>query len=246
VLLAQLALPAQAVHVVVSDRGLNSRQVVRGLRAQGHHSVARLKRNAVVYTPAPAPATPRRGHPRKYGDKCRVDALDRSRLTMTAVSVWVDGQWQSATAWRGTFLRKGLPDPVVLVIVATAKRAPWYLQATDATLTTAAIVAGYHGRHAIEPAIQQANALGLNRYHGRTARGVRRWPLLICLAHSLLALLALGAVALDLPVLGWPWYAREDSVGQLRRRLLAALAHAGIFVPEGGQGQEAPESAQAA
>lgn len=124
VLLAQLALPPEVVHVVVSDRGLNSRQLVRGLRAQGHHSVTRLKRSAVVYTPAPAPATPRRGHPRKYGDKSRVDALDRSHLTGTAVSVWVDGQWQPATAWRGTFLRKGLPDPVTLVIVATARRAP--------------------------------------------------------------------------------------------------------------------------
>lgn len=69
---------------------------------------------------------------------------------------------------------------------------------------------------------------------------------MICLAHSLLALLALGALTLDLPVLGWPWYAREDSVGQLRRRLLAALAQAGIYVPEGGRGQEAPEIAQAA
>ena len=153
----------------------------------------------------------------------------------------MDGRWQAATAWRGTFWRKGLPEPIELVLVEAAKRAPWYLQATDPTLTTAEIVAGYHGRHAIEPAIQQANALGLDRYHGRTARGVRRWPLMICLAHSLLALLALGALPLELPELGWPWYPREDSVGQVRRRLLAALARAGIFVPEGGLGQNPPQ-----
>ena len=103
-------------------------------------------------------------------------------------------------------------------------------------------MAGYHGRHAIEPAIQQANALGVDRYHGRTARGVRRWPLLICLAHSLLALLARGALALPLPTLGWPWYPREETVGQVRRRLLAALAQAGIFVPDGGLGQPMPKS----
>jgi hypothetical protein len=93
----------------------------------------------------------------------------------------------------------------------------------------------------VEPDQVQANALGLDRYHGRTARGVRRWPLLICLAHSLLALLALGALALPLPTLGWPWYPREDTVGQVRRRVLAALAQAGIFVPEGGLGQPAPK-----
>ncbi len=240
-LVAQLGLPSPASHVVVSDRGLSSRQLVRALRAQGCHSVTRLKRNTVVYTPAPVPAIRGRGHPRKYGTKYRVDALDRSLLTPTPVTVWVDGQWEPATAWRGTFWRKQLPEVVTIVIVETAKRAPWYLQATDASLTTEEIVAGYHGRHAIEPAIQQANALGLDQYHGRTARGVRRWPLLICLAHSLLALLALGALRLPLPTLGWPWYRREDTVGQVRRRLLAALAQAGIFVPEGGLGQSTPK-----
>jgi hypothetical protein len=241
VLVAHLALPAQAQHVVVSDRGLSSRELVRALRAQGCHSVTRLRRNTVVYTPAPPPPTPRRGHPRKYGDKYRVDALDHRLLTATAVSVWIDGRWQPATAWRGSFWRKGLPEMVALVIVETARRAPWYRQATAPTLTTAEIVAGYHGRHAIEPAIQQANALGLDRYHGRTARGVRRWPLLICLVHSLLALGALGALPRDLPELGWPWYRREDTGGQVRRRLLAALAQRGIFVPEGGLGQTPPQ-----
>ena len=240
-LVAQLGLPSQVTHVVVSDRGLSSRELVRALRAQGCHSVTRLRRNTVVYTPAPPPATPRRGHPRKYGDKYRVDALDRALLMPTAVTVWVDGRWQAATAWRGSFWRKGLPEMVEIVLVETARRAPWYLQATDPTLSTEEIVAGYHGRHAIEPAIQQANALGLDRYHGRTARGVRRWPLPICLAHSLLALVALGALPLDLPELGWPWYRREDTVGQVRRRLLAALARAGIFVPEGGLGQDPPQ-----
>jgi len=245
-LVARLGLPAQATHVVVSDRGLSSRQLVRDLRALGCHSVTRLRRNTAVYTPAPPPARPGPGRPRKYGAKYRVDALDRHLLTATPVTVWVDGRWQAATAWRGTFWRKGLPEPVEIVIVETAGRAPWYLQTSDPTLTTAEVVAGYHGRHAIEPAIQQAEALGLDRYHGRTARGVRRWPLPICLAHSLLALVALGALPLDLPELGWPWYRREDTVGQVRRRLLAALAQDGVFVPEGGLGQSTPKTRRTA
>jgi hypothetical protein len=240
-LVAQLGLPAQATHVVVGDRGLSSRQLVRDLRALGCHSVTRLRRNTVVYTPAPPPEAPRPGRPRKYGDKSRVDALDRRLLSATPVTVWVEGRWQAATAWRGTFWRKGLPELVELVIVETARRAPWYLQATDPALTTEETVAGYHGRHAIEPAIHAANALGLDRYHGRTERGVRRWPLPICLAHSLLALLALGALPAALPTLGWPWYRREDTVGQVRRRFLAALAQDGVFVPEGGWGQAPPK-----
>ena len=70
---------------------------------------------------------------------------------------------------------------------------------------------------------------------------MRRWPLPLCLAHSLLALVALGALPLDLPALGWSWYRREDTVGQVRRRLLAALARAGMFVPAGGLGQDPPQ-----
>jgi len=245
-LVAQLGLPSRATHVVVSDRGLSSRELVRGLRALGCHSVTRLRRNTVVYTVAPPPDRPGPGRPRKYGDKYRADALDRRLLTATPLTAWVDGRWQAATAWRGTFWRTGLPEPVEIVLVETARRAPWYLQATDPALSTAEIVAGYHGRHAIEPAIQQANALGLDRYHGRTARGVRRWPLLICLAHSLLALLALGALPPELPALGWPWYPREDTVGQVRRRFLAALAQDGVFVPEGGLGQPRPKTRRTA
>lgn len=146
--------------------------------------------------------------------------------------------------------RRGLHPGVPVGDAPPRSPAPWYLQATDPTRTTAAIVVGDHGRHASEPArpggTRQANALGLDRYHGRAQRGVRRWPLLLCLAHSLLALLALGALRLDLPELGRPWYPRADAVGQPRRRLLAALARAGIFVPEGGTGQGPPKIARAA
>ena len=58
--------------------------------------------------------------------------------------------------------------------------------------------------------------------------------------------MALGTLPLDLPELGWPWYRREDTVGQVRRRLLAALAQAGIFVPEGGLGQPLPKTRRTA
>jgi hypothetical protein len=89
-LVAQLGLPARATHVIVSDRGLSSRELVRALRARGCHSVTRLRRNTVVYAAASRPEPPRPGRPRKYGAKYRVDALDRTLLTPTAVTVWAD------------------------------------------------------------------------------------------------------------------------------------------------------------
>lgn len=69
VLLAQRQLPDHVTHVVVSDRGLVSRQWVRAVRAQRCHSIPRLKRHTVVSTPAPVPTRRGRGRPRKYGTK---------------------------------------------------------------------------------------------------------------------------------------------------------------------------------
>ena len=88
------------------------------------------------------PAVRGRGRPCTDGTKDRVDALDRDLLTRTGVPAWVDGRWEPATARRGSFWRTGLPEMVTMVIVETAARAPWSVQATDATLTTEAIVAG--------------------------------------------------------------------------------------------------------
>jgi len=67
----------------------------------------------------------------------------------------------------------------------------------------------------------EAEELGLGHYQGRSGSGVRRWAVLVCLSQSLLKLAATGLIKLDLPKLNWPWYKREETVGQLRRRLIA-------------------------
>ncbi|MBI3796505.1 MAG: hypothetical protein HY268_05975, partial [Deltaproteobacteria bacterium] len=45
------------------------------------------------------------------------------------------------------------------------------------------------------------------------------WPLFLCVAHVLLKFLATGVLAVPLPDLHWSWYLRENTVGQVRRRL---------------------------
>ena len=78
----------------------------------------------------------------------------------------------------------------------------------------------YAGRQHIEVNFDEVKELGLGHYQGRSGTGVRRWAVLLCLAQALLKLAATGHLKLALPTLNWSWYKREDSVGQIRRRLI--------------------------
>ncbi|MCA1601598.1 MAG: hypothetical protein LC776_08145 [Acidobacteria bacterium] len=49
---------------------------------------------------------------------------------------------------------------------------------------------------------------------------VRRWPLFLCAAQMTLKFMATGIIDVTLPRLNWSWYAKEDRVGQMRRRLI--------------------------
>jgi hypothetical protein len=55
---------------------------------------------------------------------------------------------------------------------------------------------------------------------GRSGQGVRRWPLFLCAAHMMLKFMATGIIEVALPRLNWSWYAKEHTVGQIRRRLI--------------------------
>lgn len=55
---------------------------------------------------------------------------------------------------------------------------------------------------------------------GRSGQGVRRWPLFLCAAQMVLKFMATGVIEVALPQLNWSWYKREDTVGQMRRRLI--------------------------
>ena len=64
--------------------------------------------------------------------------------------------------------------------------------------------------------------LGLAHYQGRSGQGIRRWPLFLSLGQMILKFIATGVLAVPLPRLHWTWYTRENTVGQVRRRLIEA------------------------
>ncbi len=63
--------------IFVADAYYATGKIVRGLLAKGNHLVTRVKCNAVAYTPflPPPGVSPRRGRPKKYGDKIKIASL---------------------------------------------------------------------------------------------------------------------------------------------------------------------------
>jgi hypothetical protein len=57
-------------------------------------------------------------------------------------------------------------------------------------------------------------------YQGRSGQGIRRWPLFLSLGQMILKFIATGVLAVPLPKLHWAWYTCENTVGQVRRRLI--------------------------
>ena len=90
---------------------------------------------------------------------------------------------------------------------------------TDLALTPLEAIQAYGGRQQIEVNFDEVKELGLGHYQGRSGEGVRRWPIFLCIAQTLLKLIATQALPLELPSLNWPWYKQENTVGQIRRRL---------------------------
>lgn len=218
--LTALPLPTDTHNIVLIDRGLTSRKLVRPLQAAGLYLLGRLKRNACFYLPATEADYKGKGRRPYYGAKYRADALPAEYLTRTEMSVPVSSQLHAGVVYRGTFLRRGWPTPVELIRVEVGNLPPWLLGLTDPTLSTEAAVWAYYGRSQMEVAIGEAKVLGLDQYRGRRHAGISRWPMLIGVVHSLLQLLAVGALHLALPAQNWPWYHKETTVGAIQRRLL--------------------------
>jgi hypothetical protein len=122
---------------------------------------------------------------------------------------------------RGVHKGRACQARVIVVIVPGLKKLkPWYLVTTELELEASTAVRAYAGRAQVEVNFDEAKELGLGHYQGRSGSGVRRWAVLVCLSQALLKLAATGVIKLDLPGLNWSWYQREETVGQLRRRLI--------------------------
>jgi hypothetical protein len=223
----QLRLPAAVRHVWLTDSGILSRPLLRALHAQGQFALGRGRRNQRVYF-SPGQPAPRRRRPRVFGPSCRVDQLHSQfphRLRQHHTVLPIRGRTRPVIVseadilLRGVWPGRALPARVLIVTAPGLALAPWYLLCTDLTLDPIETVQTYAGRFQIEVNFDEVKELGLGDYHGRSGRGVRRWPLFLCIAHVLLKFLATGVLRVPLPDLNWSWYPRLNTVGQVQRRL---------------------------
>lgn len=130
--------------------------------------------------------------------------------------------WETEVLLRGLWAGRVLPARVLIVRVPGLKLKPWYLVTTELELAPVEAVRAYDGRYQLEVNVAEVKELGLGHYQGRHGKGVRRWPLFLGVAQSLLKLIATPVLSVALPSLNWPGYDRDDTVGQVRRRLIDA------------------------
>jgi hypothetical protein len=126
----------------------------------------------------------------------------------------------SQVVLRGVGSGRACPARGIGVVVPGLKLKPWYLITTDLTLDLEEAVRVYDGRYQIEVNFDEAKELGLGHYQGRSGQGVRRWPLFLSFAQRLLKFIATGLLSVSLPELNGSWYTKENTVGQVRRRLI--------------------------
>ena len=218
--IAVLPFPQEAHNVIVVDRGLMALKLVKTLEAHHLYALGRVKANATFYLPATEADYKGRGRKPTYGQKFRADAAPKALMERSDMPIPVDGKMYDGVVYRGPFLRRGLKHPVELIRVEVGDWPPWLLMPTDPSLSTDQAIWAYYGRSQIEVAIADGKVLGLAQYRGRRSAGIRRWPMVIGVVHSLLQLMAVGALKVSLPRQGWPWYRKETTVGATRRRLV--------------------------
>jgi hypothetical protein len=225
----QLRLPTTVGHVWLTDSGILSRPLRRALGAQGHFALGRRRCTQRLSFP-PRRRSARQRRPRVFGQSCRVEQMLTRfphRLRPQPASLRVRGRARAVQVYeaeillRGVWPHRALPARVVIVTVPRLALAPWYLLCTDLTLDPVEALHTYAGRCPIEVNFDEVKELGLGHYQGRSGQGVRRWPLVLCIAPLLLKFLASGVLPVPLPALNWSWYQRENTVGQVRRRLIA-------------------------
>ena len=223
----RLRLPESVRHVWIVDRGILSRPCLRSVSAISQFVLGRVRSNQVIYF-APRRQM-RRGRPRAFGQKCRVDRLlgrFPDRLREARMILRVRGKERivrvsdAEVSLRGVFKGRACHARVIIIQVPGLKLKPWYLVTTDLELDPTEAVRAYDGRYQIDTNFDEVKELGLGHYQGRSSQGVRRWPLFLCVAQMLLKFVATGVLAVELPALNWSWYERENTVGQVRRRLI--------------------------
>lgn len=150
---------------LIADAYYACRKIARGLLAQDNHLITRVHKNAVAWTVPAAQGTRRRGRPRKYGEKVRLQTLFAQPMMQAESPVY--GEKGVTIRYRCLDLVwRPLGRLVRFVLVAHPRRGQCMLLCTDLSLPAIDIIRLYGWRSKIEVAFKAAlRVLGGYAYH---------------------------------------------------------------------------------
>ena len=180
--------------LIIFDRGFARRKVFTMVRRCGHHILCRAKSNAVFYRLPKHPKHPKRGRPRKYGDR-----LDIRRVRYSLIDI---GEKSYSIASK--IVRTKMCDTDIrLVVIRTRPKASkpyryFCVFTTDLTLEIPKIVEYYRQRWQIETAFRDAKQhFGFDAYRLKTRKSINRCVQLSFVAASLTKLVFLTGEATE-------------------------------------------------
>ena len=172
--------------LIIFDRGFARRKVFTMMLSFGHHILCRAKSNAVFYRLPKHPKRPKRGRPRKYGDR-----LDIRRLRYNEVDI--EGKSYSITS---KVVRTRMCDAEVRLVVLRSRpkvSKPYRyfcIFTTDLTLEISKIITYYRKRWQIETAFRDAKQhFGFDAYRTKSRKSINRFVQLSFVAASLTKLI---------------------------------------------------------
>ena len=172
--------------LIIFDRGFARRKVFTMVLSFRHHILCRAKSNAVFYRLPKHPKRPKRGRPRKYGDR-----LDIRRLRYNEVDI--EGKSYSITS---KVVRTRMCDAQVRLVVLRSRpkvSKPYRyfcVFTTDLTLEIPKIITYYRKRWQIETAFRDAKQhFGFDAYRLKSRKSINRFVQLSFVAASLTKLI---------------------------------------------------------
>jgi len=153
--------------LLVADAYYASRKIIVPLLSAGHQLISRARTNAVAFLPAPTPATPRRGRPRRYGERVKLRTLFQHTDTFTTIPSPVYGEHDVQITYRVVdLLWRPVARLVRFVLVNHPQRGTIILLCTDLQLDPVDIIILYAYRYKIELSFRHAlHVVGVYAYH---------------------------------------------------------------------------------
>ncbi len=172
--------------LIIFDRGFARRKVFTIARSFGHHILCRAKSNAVFYRLPKPPKRPKRGRPRKYGDRLDIRRLRYNDTDIDAKSYSIASK----------VVRTKMCDVEVRLVVIRNRPKPskpyryFCVFTTDLTLEIPKIVEYYQQRWQIETSFRDVKQhFGFDAYRVKSRKSINRFVQLSFVAASLTKLI---------------------------------------------------------